>query len=228
MCVLLIVRLRPLNVWLFQSSTWGQDLLQPRIFREQAIYPHEVLFFCSIGLLQQILGFPIGNGTAGRKWSHSFLKLSRALLLVGTRIGVARSQAPTQHNTLCRPAFYSIEFDSIPGHASVLTTPSHSFLSYPLSHDVTVSDRFSFRRPYLTGKFLLQPPPKAPSRAVAKLFGIDPRDGVMINYDQRRENKGQQAESGIEEARLDYLPEAMQEELLLDDLLYALMGFPGR
>lgn len=72
---------------------------------------------------------------------------------------------------------------------------------------------------------------------MAKLFGIEPRDGVLIDYDHRRSGGGQlqrsrgegagwgrQGEVGSAEA----LPEAMQEQLLLDDLLYAMMGFAGR
>ncbi|CBN79178.1 Similar to tubulin, gamma complex associated protein 2 [Ectocarpus siliculosus] len=94
-------------------------------------------------------------------------------------------------------------------------------------------------RSYLTRDFLLAPPPKAPSRAVAKLFGIEPGDGVVIDYDHRRSGGGGGAElqrsrgegagwgrqggGGVAEA----LPEAMQEQLLLDDLLYAMMGFAG-
>ncbi|CAN0417377.1 unnamed protein product, partial [Laminaria digitata] len=35
-------------------------------------------------------------------------------------------------------------------------------------------------RPYLTRDFLLEPAPKAPSRAVEKLFGIQRGEGVMI------------------------------------------------
>lgn len=101
-------------------------------------------------------------------------------------------------------------------------------------------------RPYLTRDFLLEPTPRAPSRAVAKLFGIEPGDKVLIDYDRRgggvggdgdlrrsgdRGGRGRQGEAGagagggrVPEA----LPEALQEELLLEDLLYALMGFAGR
>ncbi|CAM9775598.1 unnamed protein product, partial [Ectocarpus sp. 4 AP-2014] len=94
-------------------------------------------------------------------------------------------------------------------------------------------------RSYLTRDFLLARPPKAPSRAAAKLFGIEPGDGVVIDYDHRRSGGGgggelqrsrgegagwgRQGEGGVAEA----LPEAMQEQLLLDDLLYAMMGFAG-
>ena len=78
-------------------------------------------------------------------------------------------------------------------------------------------------RRYLTGDFLLDPPRKKPSRAVAKLFGIDPREVEEIDYG---ESSGA-AEASSPEPRAQ-LPEAVQEELLLHDLLYALMGFAGR
>ena len=98
-------------------------------------------------------------------------------------------------------------------------------------------------RPYLTRDFLLDQPPKAPSRAVAKLFGIDPGDAVLIDYDRRgavggstsdlrrsgdRGSHGRRGEAEAGGGMLEALPEAMQEELLLEDLLYALMGFAGR
>eukprot|EP00903_Cladosiphon_okamuranus_P016182 g14933.t1 len=100
-------------------------------------------------------------------------------------------------------------------------------------------------RPYLTRDFLLDPPPRAPSRAVAELFGIEPGDPVLIDYDRQSSvggssglgrsgdvgSRGRQGEAGAGEraggGAMEALPEAMQEELLLEDLLYALMGFAG-
>ena len=82
-------------------------------------------------------------------------------------------------------------------------------------------------RPYLTRDFLLEPPPKTPSRAVEKLFGIQRGEGVMINYNDAQLRGGTEGGGGAGGLSGD-LPEAMQEELLLDELLYALMGFAGR
>lgn len=88
---------------------------------------------------------------------------------------------------------------------------------------------------------------------MAKLFGIEPGDGVLIDYDRREGGGGDlrrsgdrgrgrgrpgaagaetetetEAEGGVPGGSTEALPEAMQEELLLEDLLYALMGFAGR
>lgn len=88
-------------------------------------------------------------------------------------------------------------------------------------------------RPYLTGEFLLEPPqdPRSSvtSRLVADLFDpdrlsrpdIDGNDGAVVASGDGVGDVGRGRS-------LEGLPEAVQEQLLLDDLLSALMGFPGR
>lgn len=71
---------------------------------------------------------------------------------------------------------------------------------------------------------------------MARLFGINPGDAVLIDYDRRdgvggSSDLGRSVDGGSRGAGagvMEALPEAMQEELLLEDLLYALMGFAGR
>lgn len=78
-------------------------------------------------------------------------------------------------------------------------------------------------RRYLTGGFLLDPPPAKPSQADATLFGIEPREVERIECEAAMGGAGvAEYDTGVP------LPEAMQEELVLNDLLYALMGIPGR
>lgn len=78
-------------------------------------------------------------------------------------------------------------------------------------------------RRYVTGGFLLDPPPAKPSQADATLFGIEPREVERI------EREAAVGGAGVSEYGSGApLPEAMQEELILNDLLYALMGIPGR
>lgn len=93
------------------------------------------------------------------------------------------------------------------------------------------------RRPYLTGDFLLDAPPVTASRAVANLFGVGTASGMLGSpvIDYGRYGGG---DAGVEpiaggagdggQPSFGALPEAMQEQLLLDDLLSALMGFAGR
>lgn len=88
-------------------------------------------------------------------------------------------------------------------------------------------------RPYLTMEFLLEPPqdPRSSvtSRLAADLFDpdrlsrpdIDGNDGAVVASGEGFRDVGRGRTLGG-------LPEAVQEQLLLDDLLSALMGFPGR
>lgn len=56
---------------------------------------------------------------------------------------------------------------------------------------------------------------------MAKLFGISPADLASVDFSGPGAAATGAGGSGV-------LPEAVQEEVLLDDLLYALMGFAGR
>lgn len=105
-----------------------------------------------------------------------------------------------------------------------------------------------FARPYLTGKFLLQPDPSELMPAVTRLFSGNPsatvsavrataagaqfgnpargRPAVRWKRDAYPSADGADHEDG--DAALDELPEALQEQMLLNELLSALMGYPGR
>lgn len=103
-------------------------------------------------------------------------------------------------------------------------------------------------RPYLTGEFLLHPDPSELMPAVTRLFSGNPSATVSMaratassaqsgtpapgrpaaRWKRDAYPSADDADHEDGDAALDELPEALQEQMLLNELLSALMGYPGR
>ncbi|CAM9519555.1 unnamed protein product, partial [Scytosiphon promiscuus] len=118
----------------------------------------------------------------------SFVRKGERIELEHTRYSSdARNGAKTC--LMIRPTGYEEEVEVVAGRRE--EHRGEEFESWEvLPAGVPYLPPFRRDRPYLTRDFLLAPPPKAPSRAVEKLFGIAPGNKVMIDYDRRSSGGG--------------------------------------